>query len=837
MVKKAIAKKEQSAPSEMDTAELKDRAVGSPINKESVPFSTKLYRVLFVQPLQGPHQSLHPTILEHLPECHIDRVHSIEETMDYVKLFVPDCLIIDSALGDEACLTLCRHWKASLETLKTPILLIVNYETSTERRWEWLFAGIDDFLIFPCDIPEIITRVRILLRMRQAEIGLWEANRRLMGLAEERSRALFVYDSLNRFLLDNCTNPILIFELNENIEDSRFLDANSIVYRITGYSREDFLQLRLRDIIPPNRARGIEGRIESITQHQQVSFETVILAKDGRQIPVYVQARAFDTDKHSCIITIGQPLEETQSLTSERLSDSASRYRILAAQTGMMIYDCNIHTGKIKWGGAVTQVTGYLLHELETINLQRWIDHIHPEDLVRVKAHIRVAIEEVGKFRIEYRLRHKSGEYRYVEDQGVVLPDATGEAYRVLGSIKDITVQKEEEEARRRAEQQVQHSQRLESLGVLAGGIAHDFNNLLAVIIGLTDMALNEIPKKSAIHEDLKEVLQAAHRAKDLVKQILTFSRQTGEENTPLYLHVVAREALKLLRVTAPPKIEIIDSIDVHSGAIMGNPAQIHQVVMNYCTNAIQAMPKGGKLEVEIRDVTLDDNAAQIHPKLNPGAYVKLTVRDTGYGMEPHILERIFDPFFTTKKPSEGTGMGLAVVHGIVTSHSGAIVVESKPAMGSTFYTYFPRIDNPIISEKQQEDEPLEGQERILFIDDEESVCKLGKRVLTQWGYKVDVCQNPMAALALFTQNPERFDLVVTDQAMPKMSGEVLAKWVKELRPDIPIILFTGFSGELSTEELSQLGIDDIVMKPIVARDLARRIRKVLNQQKGKGSV
>jgi DNA-binding response OmpR family regulator len=261
MVKKAIAKKEQSAPSEMDTAELKDRAVGSPI--KSVLLHKALYFVCSA--ITGTTSSSASTI-QIISECHIDRVHSIEETMDYVKLFVPDSLIIDSALGDEACLTLCRHWKASLETLKTPILLIVNYETSTDRRWEWLVAGIDDFLIFPCDIPEIITRVRILLRMRQAEIGLWEANRRLMGLAEERSRALFIYDSLNRFLLDNCTNPILIFELNENIEDSRFLDANSIVYRITGYSREDFLQLRLRDIIPPNRARGIEDRIECITQ-------------------------------------------------------------------------------------------------------------------------------------------------------------------------------------------------------------------------------------------------------------------------------------------------------------------------------------------------------------------------------------------------------------------------------------------------------------------------------------------------------------------------------------------------------------------------------------------
>ncbi len=833
MKKKVSAEKELFLSSEKtNNSEENDNGSPGKIGSENVVPPSKLYRILSVQPQQGPHQSLFHEIMEHLPECHIDRAYSVKEVMDYIKIFVPDCLIIDFTLGDEICLTLCRYWKTSLNTIKIPVLLIVDFDTPTPRRWELIAGGVDDFLVYPCDITEVITRIRIFLRMKQAEVGLWETNRRLMELAEERSKALFVYDSLNRFLLDYCNNPVLIFELNENIKESRFLDANSFTFWMTGYTREEFLQLCLRDIIPKNRIEGIQGRIESIIQHQQVSFETVILAKDGRQIPVEVHARTFNTDNQPYIIAIGQPLEDTQSITSERLSESISRYRILAAQTGMMIYDCNLHTGKIKWGGAVTQVTGYLPRELEIINLSRWIDHIHVEDLPRIKAHIEVAKRDVGKFRVEYRLRHKNGEYRHVEDQGVVLPDATGEAYRILGSIKDITAQKQEEEERRRVEQQVQHSQRLESLGVLAGGIAHDFNNLLAVIIGLTDMAISEVPKKTPLYDDLKEVLQAAHRAKDLVKQILTFSRQTGEESNPLYLHVIAREAIKLLRATTSPTIEIIDNVDVHSGAIMGHPAQIHQVVMNYCTNAIQAMQKGGKLEVEVRDVTLDSDASQIHPKLKPGTYVKLTVRDNGHGMEPPILERIFDPFFTTKKPGEGTGMGLAVVHGIVTAHGGTIIVESKPGMGSTFYTYFPRIDNPILLEKKQEEEPLEGQERILFVDDEESVCKLGKRVLTQWGYNVEVCQSALSALAIFTQNPDRFDLVVTDQSMPKMSGEVLARWVKELRPDIPIILFTGFSGEFSPEELSRLGIDEIVMKPIVARDLARRIRKVLDQQK-----
>ncbi len=789
------------------------------------------FRVLFVQSRDSACSKAFPLIVDHLPECQVDVVYSVDEVLSYTKIFLPDCLIIDFCIGKKGCLSLCRYWRTHPNTNKIPILLFIEDDISTEQKLELLAAGVDDFLSVACDTAEAMARIRMLIRTRQAEVRLWETNAKLQELAEERSRALFIYDELNRFLIDNSSDPILVFELSDDIPNSRFVDVNSVACLLTNYTKEDFLNLRLKDLIPRDRIEGVQGRVESIVKHQRVSFDTVILTKDGRKVPVNVNARAFETESKRYIVIVGKIVEDG-SITSEKLSESISRYRILAAQTGMLIYDCNLNTGKIKWGGAFTQVTGYTLRELELMSYQRWLDNIHPDDLPVVRRQIEKAKQEIGKFRIEYRVRHKSGEYKYVEDQGVVLPDLSGEAYRILGSIKDITVQKKEEEERHRLEQQIQHSQRLESLGVLAGGIAHDFNNLLAVIIGLTDMALKELPKKSPLYEDLSEVLQAANRAKDLVKQILAFSRQAGEENSPLYLHVIAREVIKMLRATIPPNIEIIDNVDVHSGAIMGNPAQIHQVIINYCTNAIQAMPTGGKLEIEVKDVTLGDDASRIHPRLSPGSYVRLVVRDTGHGMEPHILERIFDPFFTTKKPGEGTGMGLAVVHGIVTAHGGAIVVESKPGLGSTFYTYFPRIDNPIIVEQITDEESYHGSEKILFVDDEESVCKLGKRVLSQMGYQVEVYQNPLSALAAFTQSPEKFDLVVTDHAMPKMSGEVLARWIKELRPDIPVIIFTGFSADWTQEELLKSGIEDVVMKPIVARDLAKRIRKVLDKRK-----
>ncbi|MCX8063650.1 MAG: response regulator [Candidatus Hydrogenedentes bacterium] len=800
-------------------------------SERSLKGSEPYYRVLLVQGNNSSSSKVFPLVAEHLAECHVDIASSIGDVFTYIKVFIPDCLIIDFCIGLKETLTLCRYWRTNPSTSRTPILLLLEDEVSTEQKLELLAGGVDDFLSSNCDTAEAMARIRVLIRTKQAEVGLWETNKKLLDLAEERSKALFIYDELNRFLIENSSDPILVFELSEEIGNSRFIDVNSVACLITNFTRDEFLSLRLKDIVPEDRIEGIYGRIESILKHQQVSFETVILTKDGRKVPVDVYARAFESDSMRYIVAIGKIMEDG-TVSSEKVSESIARYRILAAQTGMLIYDCNLHTGKIKWGGAFTQVTGYSLRELELMHYPRWLNNIHPDDLPMVKSQVEKAKQEIGKFRIEYRLKHKNGEYKYVEDQGVILPDASGDAYRILGSIKDITVQKKEEEERRRAEQQIQHSQRLESLGVLAGGIAHDFNNLLAVIIGFTEMALNELPKKSPLYEDLSEVLQAANRARDLVRQILAFSRQTGEEISPIYLHVIAREVMKMLRATTPPNIEIIDNVSVHSGAIMGNPAQIHQVVINYCTNAIQAMPNGGKLEIEVKDVTLGKEASSIHPKLAPGAYVRLVVRDTGHGMEQHILERIFDPFFTTKKPGEGTGMGLAVVHGIVTAHGGTIVVESKPGLGSTFYTYFPRIDNPIITEKTIDEGSYSGNERILFVDDEESVCRLGKRILSQMGYQVEVYRNPLSALATFTKFPERFDLVVTDQAMPKMSGEVLAKWIKELRPDIPIILFTGFSSEWTQEELAKAGIDELVLKPIIARDLAKRIRKVLDKKK-----
>lgn len=674
-----------------------------------------------------------------------------------------------------------------------------------------------------------MAKANFVLKTKHGEDKFRTVNKRLAELAADRSRALRESEERYRLLFNACSDGVFSFEFSDSIASGRFLDVNEAACVLLGYSREDLLQRRLKDLFPASLIGGIEGRIDSILTRQQVFFETVLLRQDGRTVPVAMTARVFDHGPRHTILAIVRGLTETGDL-SEVEREAEARYRTIAAQTGQMIYDVDLRGGIFKWGGAVTQVTGYTLEEMHSFTEEEMTSAIHDEDRERVLATMEAAMESVSTYQTEYRIRHKSGEYRYVENLGVAIPDEEGRAYRLLGTIKDITARVKAEEERRRLEHETQHSQKLESLGVLAGGIAHDFNNILAAIIGLTDMALQDIAPDSATYADLQEALQAAHRAKELVKQILMFSRQSGEERTPIYLHVVVREALKLLRASLPATIEIIDNVDVASGAVLANPVQMHQVIMNYCTNAAQAMNgRKGVLEVRLTDVDVDEKMTALHPKLHPGPYVKLSVSDTGHGMEPSVMNRIFDPFFTTKGPGEGTGMGLAVVHGIVSNHGGVILVESAVNKGSVFHTFLPRIgDIAMISEKATNHLP-KGRERILFVDDEESVRHFGESMLPRLGYQVTVCKSGTEALRVFRKAPDAFDIVVTDYMMPRMTGDDLAASILRIRPEIPIILFTGFSNQFTEEKAREAHIRDVVMKPIIGADLARRIRRVLD--------
>ena len=380
-------------------------------------------------------------------------------------------------------------------------------------------------------------------------------------------------------------------------------------------------------------------------------------------------------------------------------------------------------------------------------------------------------------------------------------------------------------------ERQLQQVLKIQAIGTLAGGIAHDFNNILFPIVGYTELTMDEVPDDSVAHNNLEEVLKAAHRAKDLVQQILTFSRQSGLERKPVKVHLIIKEALKLLRASIPASIEIINNIDDDCHPVMGDATQIHQVIMNLCTNAYQAMQdKGGTLEVNLSEVDVGYEETVKKIGMQPGKHLQLLVRDEGCGMDAIVLDRIFEPYYTTKEQGKGTGLGLSVIHGIVKNHRGDISVTSSPGKGTTFKVYLPITeDADIVTELEPSNGAAKGNERILLIDDEEQIVSMEQQMLENLGYEVTARTDSTEALKEFSLQPQNFDLVITDMTMPQMTGDELAQKLLDIKPDIPVILCTGFNEDITEEKALAMGIQKFVMKPVIKNDLATTIRTVLD--------
>jgi PAS domain S-box-containing protein len=403
------------------------------------------------------------------------------------------------------------------------------------------------------------------------------------------------------------------------------------------------------------------------------------------------------------------------------------------------------------------------------------------------------------------------------------------------GEIRGVVVVFRDGTPYRRLERQLHEAQRMQAIGTFAGGIAHDFNNILTAILGYTEMTQQVMPRGSVAWRNLDQVLMAGRRAASLVQQLLTFGRREAVERHPFRLRLVIHETLGLLRATLPATVEVRVTYNTSSDWVLASPTQLQQMLMNLASNAEYALrATGGLLEVQLDAVEVTPALAARHFTLRPGPHLCLTVRDTGSGMHPEVMERAFEPFFTTKPMGQGTGMGLAIVHGIVTSHQGAIAVTSAPGQGTTFSIYLPRVEEPPPS-----DEPAavpapvsRGQERLLVVDDEEALARLEGEVLTGLGYEVTVCTGSREALETFRATPERFDLVLTDQTMPQMTGDVLARELRRIRPDIPVILCSGYSPVVGAEQARALEIDAFVTKPWVVKTLARVIREVFSQRR-----
>jgi PAS domain S-box-containing protein len=426
----------------------------------------------------------------------------------------------------------------------------------------------------------------------------------------------------------------------------------------------------------------------------------------------------------------------------------------------------------------------------------------------------------------------KGNQAGWIELSCFPLRNADGELVGIIEYSKDITEKKLAEEREAKVQAQLVQAQKMEAIGTLAGGIAHDFNNILGVIIGYADLALYETPADRAPRRHMQNVLDAGNRARELVGQILAFSYQTEEELQSVQVDQIAREVIKFARAVLPSTIELRQHIPASIRPVMAVPTQIHQVLMNLCTNAAQSMSEhGGVLEISLANEDIDSDFVALHKEMRPGPYVKLTVSDTGAGMPAGLLSRIFEPYFTTKEKGKGTGLGLAIVHGIVKSYGGVIEVQSEQGKGSSFAIYLPAIDHAAVARDVDSQAMQRGTERVLFIDDEETLAAYGKQALEHLGYHVTAKTDNLEALELFRRNPDQFDLIFCDVTMPNLTVDEVVQELLRSRPDIPIILYTGYSESISTSRVRGMGVKAFLKKPLTMKSLAEAVRGVLDNK------
>jgi len=606
-------------------------------------------------------------------------------------------------------------------------------------------------------------------------------------------------------------------------ENGRIVYANSACQEFCGYAKNEIVGLNIKELFDLTSFQNSKIH-QCLRDETAESFEGRAIKKDGTSFPVHISISPLRSGAtpRGCTIIASNIGERKKS--QKALIDSHVRFLMVLDSIDADIYVADLDTYEVlltnrhmreSFGEDLVGKTCYQVFRNESVpcrhctNANLLDSGGNPADVCVWEGKDPIT----GKWYINYDRAIK-----WIDGRFVRLQVATD-----ISRIKDL----EKESLRFQA--QLQQAQKMEAIGTLAGGIAHDFNNILSAVIGYTEIALADLPEDSSQHGNLQEVLQAGSRARDLVKQILTFSRQTEQELKPVQINHIVRETLRLLRASLPTTVKISPDIQSDS-AVLADPSQIHQVIMNLCTNAAHALrANGGHLQVDLSDVLLGTSFIEQHPYLSPGRFIKLRVIDNGHGMEKAILDRIFDPFFTTKERGEGTGMGLAVVLGIIKSHGGAITVDSDVGKGSVFDVYLPVIMREEDHDVRTKAPMPTGTERILFIDDEKALVDLGRQMLERLGYAVTTRTSSVEALELFMEQPEKFDLVVTDMTMPNMTGDDLAAKLMVIRADIPVILCTGYSERISGDRARSLGIKEFILKPIVMRELAQILRNVLD--------
>ena len=655
-----------------------------------------------------------------------------------------------------------------------------------------------------------------------------KANTIAHDITERKSmeRALKESESKYRLLAESIRDVIWIRDLNLHLT---YISPS--IKEQQGYTVEEAIARTPEETWTPDSLdlirKALTEELEAEKQKEKDllrsrTLDIEVKRKDGSTIMTEAKM-SFLRDRNgypTAIIGVTRDMSERKR-SEEALRESEEKYRTVleANPDPVVVYD--IEGRVIYFNPAFTRVFGWTLAE----RLGKKMDVFVPDSAWKETNRMIEKVLAGERFsNIETSRYNKRGAMIPVSVSGAIYKDKNGNPIGSVINLRDISRQK-------KLEAQLQQAQRMEAIGTLAGGIAHDFNNILSSVIGYTELALDDEGEATSGYQHLQEVLLACNRAKDLVKQILTFSQQVDQERKPIQIASIAKEALRLIRASIPSTIEIRQ--DIQSRAlVMGDSIQIHQVLMNLCTNAAHAMEdKGGLLTVSLVDAAIDSDSIAGHPDLSPGPHVNLRVTDTGHGITPDVMEKMFDPFFTTKEKGKGTGMGLSVVHGIVRGHGGDITVYSEPEKGSTFSVCLPVIESRFKPEEKIERPIPTGTERILFIDDEPAIMEMGRQMLESLGYDVIERTSSIEALALFREKKDFFDLVITDMTMPHITGDMLTEMILRIRPDIPIILCTGFSLMIDEQKALNKGIRAIIAKPILKREIAEAIRSVLDKK------
>ncbi|MFC1490459.1 PAS domain S-box protein [Candidatus Latescibacterota bacterium] len=668
---------------------------------------------------------------------------------------------------------------------------------------EAMKAGVHDY-IMKDNLSRLVPAIK--RELREVEI------RRAQKKAEN---SLLESQESYRLLAQNL--PVGIFR-NTIDPEGKLIMANIAMAKIFGYDTvDDLLKISIKDLFFKKSDSKIY--FKKILDQGQFSGEEILLKKcDGTQIWGEVTARVINDES-------GNPLHIDGALEdiSQRKQMEIERDRIFNLSIDMLCvtgFDGYFKQLNPAW----SKILGWSKEEFLS---KRCFDFVHADDIQKTSEAHEKLFKGISLIGFENRFICKDGAYRWISWNVIPLLDEN----LMFGVGRDITDQKESEKKNKMLEEQLQQSQKMESIGLLAGGIAHDFNNILAAITGFSELALeSDIPEGHMARESLNEILKSSLRATDLVKQILAFSRKSDIQKRPFNVSTIIIDIVKMLKATFPSTIEIKLNITATKDLILAGPSHIEQIVINLCTNAAHAMgDKGGTLTIGLEDMVIDNNSKNNYQEIQSGNYLRLTIQDTGNGMETEILNRIFEPYYSTKSQSEGTGLGLAVVHGIVRILDGSISVCSQVGTGSAFEIILPKHTEPETSETDTNAFLSNGTETILFVDDEEQIVTYNSVLLSKRGYEVIGKTDSIDAFETFQMEPDSFDLVITDQTMPQITGTELAQMMLDIRPNTKVILCTGYSKDVTLAKVQKQGIQELLFKPIKIQDMELAIRRVLD--------